>query len=120
MYFGEILTAASVPSHNPACQNAKSVGCSCTSCYGILHQNDILRKVVDLHAHSGMNTNSAQTTIASLLTLIYGTRFNTLGDPPSSQKNERCRGKNNGIRISILMVYHSSLTTSSSGVCRVK
>jgi len=93
VYFGEILTAASVPSHNPACQNAKSVGCSCTSCYGILHQNDILRKVVDPHAHSGMNTNSAQTTIASLLTLIYGTRFNTLGDPPSSQKNERCRGK---------------------------
>ena len=93
MYFGEILAAASVPSHNPACQNAKSAGCSCTSCYGILHQNDILRKVVDPHAHSGMNTNSAQSTIASLLTLIYGTRFNTLGDPPSSQKNERCRGK---------------------------
>lgn len=93
MYFGEILAAASVPSHNPACQNAKSAGCSCTSCYGILHQNDILRKVVAPHAHSGMNTNSAQSTIASLLTLIYGTRFNTLGDPPSSQKNERCRGK---------------------------
>lgn len=90
-HFGEILTAVTVPSHNPACQNAKSAGCSCTICYGVLHQNDILKKVVDPNAHWGMNTNSAQTTIASLLTSIYRTRFNTLGDPPNSQRNEKCR-----------------------------